>query len=348
MGILRYDEILELHETVTSVVPALSRDALLGGIDPHFRNEIRQGNSPVEQFLADLEAMNGAESLVDGSVPLVIWLKNAIALVAPRPQAATFQAKLDHCQAAIAAITRARLLGAGGPATTPAGPATTPAGPASFLDTARGKRPYALSAVSMHVRLEDVSTPEGARRLASVRIVYTVLALEPIALDNSSFTETYGSSHTENGSVALQHWYGSEVERLNGKAAPYYVQFSAAAGESRTVITGADLVFPLPLPPDREEMTGTIRLRDDEDLWVYFNDADYIGELLMVIESPTTDLTPVGRGAARLAANLIDLRWDSARRNPEGGGAGASLSARWTNILPGEKVGIQFSWPASP
>lgn len=57
------------------------RRRLLDGIEPGFRaHHLRIVDAPAGQVLSDLAVMNEVEQLADGSVPLQIWLQNAIYL----------------------------------------------------------------------------------------------------------------------------------------------------------------------------------------------------------------------------------------------------------------------------
>ncbi|MEP7126787.1 MAG: hypothetical protein ABJE95_38005 [Byssovorax sp.] len=80
----------ELHAAVLSAGLVRSRDALLTGIDSVFVGGLDSARNPADQILFDLEALNKAGELADETVPLRIWLANAVQLAGPRREAAIF------------------------------------------------------------------------------------------------------------------------------------------------------------------------------------------------------------------------------------------------------------------
>jgi hypothetical protein len=75
-----------------------ARDELLRGIHPGFVASLPLRSSPLEQVRSDLAAMNQVPALVDGEVPLRIWLENAVSRLAGtgRPEVARFQLALTE------------------------------------------------------------------------------------------------------------------------------------------------------------------------------------------------------------------------------------------------------------
>ncbi|MER5205545.1 trypsin-like peptidase domain-containing protein [Streptomyces sp. NPDC002825] len=71
------------------------RPALLKGIPGHFTATLEPLDDPLEQAHADLNAMNQVERLVDGLVPLEIWLHNAIEQTHEQGPRAVLQGALD-------------------------------------------------------------------------------------------------------------------------------------------------------------------------------------------------------------------------------------------------------------
>ena len=99
MGILKHDQILELHAAaVTSL--AESREALLSGIPAAFVASLPGASSPADRILRDLGALNDVGELADGTVPLALWLRNALALAGGRMEAAVFRQALEQCPGA--------------------------------------------------------------------------------------------------------------------------------------------------------------------------------------------------------------------------------------------------------
>jgi Effector-associated domain 5 len=91
MGLLSHDEILKLHACVVSAGLVESGPALLAGIDGPFVAGLPRGASPSDQLLRDLGGLNAVPALADRSVPLSIWLANAIQLAGSRVEATTFR-----------------------------------------------------------------------------------------------------------------------------------------------------------------------------------------------------------------------------------------------------------------
>ncbi|MFF8837279.1 trypsin-like peptidase domain-containing protein [Streptomyces sp. NPDC015130] len=71
------------------------RPALLKGIPAHFTATLQPLSDPLEQAHADLNAMNQVERLIDGLVPLEIWLHNAIEQTHEQGPRAVLQGALD-------------------------------------------------------------------------------------------------------------------------------------------------------------------------------------------------------------------------------------------------------------
>src|SRR5437762_2060460 len=101
MGILTHDEILKLHAAIVSAQLVPSRSALLGGIEAPFIVGLPHAPTPSDQILEDLNAMNGTGALADDSVPLAIWLKNAVARAGGKKEAVVFRDALARCRTAI-------------------------------------------------------------------------------------------------------------------------------------------------------------------------------------------------------------------------------------------------------
>ncbi|MEU7556639.1 trypsin-like peptidase domain-containing protein [Streptomyces sp. NPDC044571] len=71
------------------------RPLLLDGILPRYRGTLPLVAAPGRQVRSDLNEMNHVERLVDGSVPLDVWLRNAISQTAEAGPLAVFQQALD-------------------------------------------------------------------------------------------------------------------------------------------------------------------------------------------------------------------------------------------------------------
>ncbi|CAL9362311.1 hypothetical protein SUDANB120_00692 [Streptomyces sp. enrichment culture] len=92
------EDIIRLRNTAleTGLADPSMRPLLLAGIMPRYRGVLPFLAAPGAQVQSDLEAMNRVERLVDGSVPLEIWLRNAVAQTAEAGPLAVFQSALDE------------------------------------------------------------------------------------------------------------------------------------------------------------------------------------------------------------------------------------------------------------
>lgn len=75
-----------------------ARDELLQGIHPGYVASLPLRSSPLDQVRSDLASMNQVPALVDGQVPLRIWLENAVSRLRReyRPEVARFQSALTE------------------------------------------------------------------------------------------------------------------------------------------------------------------------------------------------------------------------------------------------------------
>lgn len=100
MSILPRRTIRELHEASISAGLAQDRDGLLSGIERELLATLPTTATPNSQLLSDLSELNKSHH-IDGSLPLAIWLSNAILLVGPIKQAEVFKGALAHCEGAL-------------------------------------------------------------------------------------------------------------------------------------------------------------------------------------------------------------------------------------------------------
>src|SRR5262245_14717287 len=99
MPILHPNHMLSLHAAIVDAHLSESRTALLAGIPAEFVASLPLASTPAEQVLCDLNAMNVACVLADGSMPLLTWLANAIVLAGGRRETMIFQEGLGQCHA---------------------------------------------------------------------------------------------------------------------------------------------------------------------------------------------------------------------------------------------------------
>ncbi len=91
--LLSDDRIFELHEAL--VLLGLDRSALIAGIDPMLANGVHTMTNPSAQLLFDLHEFNRIEQLLDGSIPLKIYLRNAAELAGLRVERTLIEGALS-------------------------------------------------------------------------------------------------------------------------------------------------------------------------------------------------------------------------------------------------------------
>lgn len=85
-----------LHGAALSARLGGRRAGLLAGVEAGFVATLPQAATPGEQLLTDLDELNAVRALADGSVPLAIWLGNAVRLAGGRVEVTIFERALDR------------------------------------------------------------------------------------------------------------------------------------------------------------------------------------------------------------------------------------------------------------
>lgn len=93
------DRILAIHTAAVELQLAAQQDALLAGLPGSYVATLPSQGTPSARFLHVLRSLNAVTALTDGIVPLVIWLRNAAALTAARPEGRLFETALSHVDA---------------------------------------------------------------------------------------------------------------------------------------------------------------------------------------------------------------------------------------------------------
>lgn len=96
MAILTHDKLLELQQAILSLRLDDRRDALLTCIDRRVVAQLPKVPRADAQILEDLDGLSNMGALEDGTYPLEMWLKNAVALASPRHEAELFRAVLEE------------------------------------------------------------------------------------------------------------------------------------------------------------------------------------------------------------------------------------------------------------
>jgi hypothetical protein len=206
------------------------------------------------------------------------------------------------------------------------------------LASKKGKT-YAYNA-TMILSFEDTETASGKKRLASFRIVYDVLSVvdqKPGALFTEQYSTTTGKRFNWSGT-------GKETGRVGDGS--YGIDISGMKkGEHRSLVTGANIVYELPLAATTYR--GSLFCGEEQDFWSFPNTVeDAIGSITIVIDSPTTYIRPVAKGAKRIYEHAVTE--DDVRVNEVDGGLpnARSLSYTFDRIKFNEEVGIHFTWAA--
>ncbi|MCP9962861.1 hypothetical protein LUX05_18595 [Streptomyces somaliensis] len=96
-GYLTQEDVLAVRDAAldAGLTDPAVRPLLFDGIMPRYRATLPLLAAPGLQVHSDLVEMNRVERLVDGSVPLEIWLRNAVAQTTAAAPAAVLQRALD-------------------------------------------------------------------------------------------------------------------------------------------------------------------------------------------------------------------------------------------------------------
>jgi hypothetical protein len=198
--------------------------------------------------------------------------------------------------------------------------------------------PYIILSITDINRLE-LEILNGERKLMLRRsITYVIRSLRKIEKTDNVFIEQYWSSETKPERIPGTE---EEVGQTGGKWA---VEIEMEEGETRTITTGAVFPYSLPLENNRLALGEQIHPTSDEQFLSYPNESDFVGEIVMKIESVSLNLVPVGVKAARrynkdegkfLCGNIV-------QQNTMGIAKMTSLSSRWLNVNPNQEVGIHF------
>lgn len=303
--------------------------------------------------VAVIGAVATVATAVIAALPNIIKKRRAAVRTA-KPASYTFEAMIIGAAmiAAAATIVFGSSRRDAGAATVPTSTApltraTAAVEPAEFqrlIDAAKLQQKfYVVDTIVMHVRLEDVqASRRQQRRRAHVRAVYNVRALKDFSEDDDSFVEQFTSSIKD---APALHWFGNRREFIhNDDGSIYSVRIAAREGDRFTVVTGVTFEYTLPYPADRTAPAEVARLGPNQDYWVYPNREDFVGELTLILESPTTMLQPMERGAIRVTNNQPKLAdvfvGERVGAKPEQ----RSLSYSWQHLRPGERVGILYRW----
>lgn len=176
--------------------------------------------------------------------------------------------------------------------------------------------------------------------IEKVRIAYTIHALKD--LHGTQFTEKYQTT----SNAILKHVFGTDKEELSGKGNVFDIILNMDVNNTKTILTGCDYYFNLPLPNNRNEVAGDMPVNSTQDVYIYPNDEDVIKSITIRIASNNINIRPIVKGARRYRGeNIIKddpyLQYDV---NGIAKYSSRSISYTWKNILPKERVIIYFEW----
>ena len=137
-----------------------------------------------------------------------------------------------------------------------------------------------------------------------------------------------------------------------------FVHLDGPSGRTRHL----QLEEALPAPPERARISGThtfqsrkavcnglLQMKPNSDYAAYPNPSlndggDHIGSLLILVTSHSVDLSPANEKTSGF--RITDCHLDNSPSRFVGDSSGKYLSASWTNVRPGEEVGLVFEWPS--
>jgi hypothetical protein len=146
-----------------------------------------------------------------------------------------------------------------------------------------------------------------------------------------------------------EHWYGTNTEDFgNDVGNTYAARYSAKKGELHTIVTGINYSYPMPMADGRVIPDGLTSMNSTQDYYTYLNTEDYIGELTVIVESSTTPLVSVDRGAFVNESQHPTVRSDAHMQKPDAAPDQLSISANWRNLKPGQSGGVIYGWRTPP
>lgn len=211
----------------------------------------------------------------------------------------------------------------------------------SWAETAAKKEglSYALNTVEQHIKLSDV-LDSTKKRKAEFRNHYVVSALKDITPADHIFVEQF---LTTNAKIDLLP--GSEDQTQESiSAGIYWVKFDLPKHERKPIFTAANYYYSIPLTaPGSNDCFGNIVNSTNEWLTCYPNTTDYIDKLTIIVEADNLEIN---------RPNISGYR-----KNKEGGivtsdamcktylnQGHCTLVATWSNISPGECLGLKINW----
>ena len=201
----------------------------------------------------------------------------------------------------------------------------------------KGKSYFIISAV-MSFDIEMVA----GKRVLYWRTTYIIKALKDFDENMQIFREEYNSDYAN-----LIRWVGSEPEEeISPKGRWYYVKLRMRRGETKTFMTGADLVYDKPFP-DRVAFCKNVPFGPNSDYAVFADgvtEGDLVGDVLIIVTSHSIKISPLKgeNSGIRLTRTPTCVIQNTITRMTSDE-LGTSISAHWYGHRPGEEVGILYT-----
>jgi hypothetical protein len=198
---------------------------------------------------------------------------------------------------------------------------------------------YALLSVTLHINLEDVKDNNKLERKAFFRTYYTLKSLKDITKQDKVFEEVYKSSV-----IPVQQWPGSEKQEIESiDDGTYWIKFDCKKDEIKTITTGANYFYPIPLPVNSTTSCfGNIISSNNEWMTCYPNSSDYIDNLTIVVEGENVDVSLPATTYRKDKEDRVST--DDGFCNVYSTDNHCTLVAKWQKISPSECVGFKINW----
>jgi len=211
----------------------------------------------------------------------------------------------------------------------------------SELESIKHHYPYATLSIVQHIKIRDITIKGNyKKRIAEFRNFYTISATKDISSLEPVFEEQFLTNEAK-----IRPWPGTEVQEIESITdGRYWVKFDLKENEVKTLVTGADYIYSIPLNyTTSTSCFGDIINSTSQWMTCYPNSVDYIDKITIVIEADSIDISlpPVAtyrktkEGSIKKGEGSCKIF--SSNNN-------CTLKATWENIYPGECVGFLINW----
>jgi hypothetical protein len=206
----------------------------------------------------------------------------------------------------------------------------------------KGKNYFIQSAV-MTFDVESIPGKTNGERTIFWRTGYTIKALKDFEEKMEVFREEYNSDY-----ATLTRWRGTEPEEdISPQGRWYFVKLQMKRGETKTFMTGANLVYEKPFP-NRSAFCGNVPLGQNSDYAVFADgmvDGDYVEDLLIEVSSHSLKISPLrGDSSGIRLTRTPDCITQKSVTRVYSDQFGVSISSSWHGLKPGEEAGVLYQW----